>query len=635
MEEKKFDLNSIIGFILIAGILIFMLYQNRPTPEEIEAQEKAKQEQVQAEEQVKEQKDEFKATPENFSATSATDSTQLASLKDKIGAFAYSASLPSAQDGTTVLENDVLYIKVNNKGGYFAEVKLKEFVNHDSVPIYLIKDQNAIFNLSFGTTDHRTLNTQDLYFEPSLTTSGNNTILSMKLKVSPTEFLEYRYELKPNDYMLGFTVRSQGLNNVINSSQEVKLDWKLKGYSHAKSIAYENRYTRLTYQHENGDKVSKLGQAGDDEEIEEDVNWLSYRQHFFSSILLSDKPFKTANLKSTTLAIDEEIDTLYTKSYAASIPLTLNGGELNESLSMYYGPTDGKTLKQYGKNLEESIPYGWGIFGWINKTLFIPLFGFLSGFLPFGIAIIVMTILVRLVLSPVLYKSYLSQAKMKILKPEITELSAKYKDNPMKKQKETMALYSKAGASPMSGCLPALVQLPVFYALFMFFPTAFELRQKSFLWAEDLSSYDTIAELPFRIPIYGDHVSLFPILASIAIFFYMKMTTGQQAASQPTQEGMPDMAKMMKYMIYFSPIMMLFFFNNYASGLSLYYFISNLITIGIMLVIKNYILDEDKIHAQIQVNKKKPKKQGKFQKKMADMMEKAEEQKQAQKNRKK
>jgi len=635
MEEKKLDLNSIIGFILIAGILIFMLWQNKPTPEEIEAQEKAKQEQVEAEQQTKESKDEFKTTTADFSAASVTDSVQLANLKTKIGAFAYSASLATAQDGVTIIENDVLYIKVNNKGGYFSEVRLKEFVNHDSLPVYLIKDQNAIFNINFGTTDNRTLNTQDLYFQPTLTKSGDNQILSMKLKVSESKFLEYRYELKPNDYMLGFSVKSQGLNTVINSSQDVKLDWRLKGRRHAKSIAYESRYTRLTYQYENGDKISKLSQAGDDDEVEENVSWLSYRQHFFSSILLTDNPFKTASLKSTTLAIDEEVDTLFTKSYAATMPLTLNGGELDESLSMYYGPTDGKVLKQYDKNLEESIPYGWGLLGWINKSLFIPLFGFLSGFLPYGIAIIVMTILVRLVLSPVLYKSYLSQAKMKILKPEIAEITAKYKDNPMKKQKETMALYSKAGASPMSGCLPALVQLPVFYALFMFFPTAFDLRQKSFLWADDLSSYDTIAELPFNIPIYGDHVSLFPILASIAIFFYMKMTTGQQVASQPTQEGMPDMGKMMKYMIYFSPIMMLFFFNNYASGLSLYYFISNLITIGIMLVIKNYILDEEKIHAQIQVNKKKPKKQGKFQKKMAEMMEKAEEQKKLQEKRKK
>ncbi|MCK0178063.1 membrane protein insertase YidC [Flavobacteriaceae bacterium S0862] len=635
MEEKKLDINSIIGFVLIALILVYMLYQNQPTPEELQAQEEAKQEQIEAERVAEDAKDEFQATPTDFTATQTADSTQLAALQNRIGSFAYSASLPSAQDATTVLENDVLKITVNNKGGYFEEVKLKEFVNHDSVPVYLIKDQNALFNLNFGTSDNRTLNTKDLYFQPNLTKSGENQVLSMKLKVSETQFLEYRYELKPNDYMLGFTVRSQGLSNVINTSQDVRLDWKLKGRRHAKSISYENRYTRLTYEHENGDKVSKLSQAGNDEEVEEDVNWLSFRQHFFSSILLTDKPFKTASLTSETLLIDEEVDTLFTKSYAASIPLQLNGGELNESMNMYYGPTDGTVLKTYDRNLEESIPYGWGIFGWINKSLFIPLFGFLSGIFPYGIAIIIMTIVVRLVLSPVLYKSYLSQAKMKILKPEIAEISKKYKDNAMKKQKETMALYSKAGASPMSGCLPALLQLPVFYALFMFFPTAIELRQKSFLWAEDLSSYDIIAELPFRIPLYGDHVSLFPILAAIAIFFYMKMTTGQQVASQPTQEGMPDMQKMMKYMIYFSPLMLLVFFNQYAAGLSLYYFISNLITIGIMLVIKNYILDEDKIHAQIQVNKQKPKKQGKFQRRMAEMMEKAEEQKRQQQNRKK
>jgi YidC/Oxa1 family membrane protein insertase len=628
MEEKKFDLNSIIGFVLIFGILLWMLYNNQPTPEEIEAQEQALQEQVEAEKKANDAataQDTLNTSAEDFGISNPQDSLQMANLQTKIGAFAYSANSATSQE-ETVIENEVLYLKVNNKGGYITEVRLKDFVKYDSVPVYLIKDQNSIFNIKFGTTDNRTLNTQDLFFQPSLSRNNGNQVLSMKLKVSETKFLEYRYELKENDYMLDFSVKSQGLDGVINGSQDIILDWELKGRRQAKSIAYENRYTRLTYQYE-GDRIDKLGQMGDDEETEVDVSWLSFRQHFFSSILLTDKPFKSVVLKSENLMNDEEVDTLFTKNYAVSIPLELNGGELNETMSMYYGPTDSKTLKAYDLGLEESIPFGWGIFGWINKNLFIPLFGFLSGFLPYGIAIIVMTILVRLVLSPVLYKSYLSQAKMKILKPEIAEISAKYKDNAMKKQKETMALYNKAGANPMSGCLPALVQLPVFYALFMFFPTAFELRQKSFLWADDLSSYDVVAELPFHIPFYGDHVSLFPILAAVAIFFYMKMTTGQQMASQPTQEGMPDMGKMMKYMIYFSPLMMLVFFNNYASGLSLYYFVSNLITIGIMLVIKNYILDEDKIHAQIQVNKAKPKKQGKFQKKMAEMMEKAEEQK--------
>ncbi len=626
MEEKKFDLNSIIGFVLIFGILVYMMYTNQPTPEELAEQEKAKQEQVEAEKKAAEQKDTKVTTTEDYSAAAVQDSAQMVALNNKLGAFAYSASLPSARANETLVETDLLAIKFSNKGGYISEIKLKEFVDYNEAPIYIIQDGNAQFNINFGTTDSRILNTQDLYFEPTITKNGDNTVVSMKLKVSPQQYLEYRYELKPDDYMMDFTIRSQGLSDVFNSSQEVNLNWDLKAIRHAKSISYENRYTEVVFEYEGG-KDDYLGQQELTDDTASDVTYVAYKQHFFTSILLADSPFKTASLESRNLVQDEEIDTVYTKAFATKMPLELQGGEINKSMNWYYGPSDYKILNGYDRNLDEVVPLGWGIFGWINRYVFIPLFGFLSGFLPYGIAIIVMTILVRIVMSPVTYKSYVSQAKMKVLKPEIAEINAKYKDNAMKKQQETMALYSKAGASPMAGCLPALMQLPVFYALFQFFPSAFDLRQKSFLWAEDLSSYDTIAKLPFNIPFYGDHVSLFPILASLAIFFYMRMTTGQQMASQPTQEGMPDMGKMMKYMIYFSPIMMLFFFNNYASGLSLYYFVSNLITIGIMLVIKNYIIDEDKIHARIQENKKKPKKQNKFQKKMAEMMEQAEQQK--------
>ncbi|OUS02066.1 membrane protein insertase YidC [Flavobacteriales bacterium 33_180_T64] len=636
MEEKKFDLKSIIGFILIFGILLFMMWKNQPTPEELAEQEKAKQEQVEAEKIASNKTSENTkvSTAEDYSTVKPGDSTRLADLKNKLGAFAYAATLPSATDDFTTVQTNVLDLKFSNKGGFLSEVILKEFVNHDSIPIALIQNGNESFNINFPTSDNRILNTKDQYFQPSVTKNGDNTVVSMKFKASETQYLEYRYELKPDDYMVDFSIRSQGLNTVVNSSQEINLDWKLKTYRHDQSITYENRYTRLTYMHE-GDKISKLAQAGEDEELIEDVRWLSYRQHFFSTILVADQSLKKATISSETLVLDEEIDTIFTKAYASKLPLTFTNGEADNNFKFYFGPTDSKVLKQYDHNLEESIPFGWGIFGWINKHLFIPLFSFLSGFLPYGIAIIVMTVLIKLLMSFVQYKQFLSQAKMKVLKPELDAIREKHKDNKMKAQQETMALQNKAGASPLAGCLPGLIQLPVFYALFMFFPTAFALRQKSFLWADDLSSYDVVAELPFTIPFYGDHVSLFPILAAIAIFFYMKMTTGQQMASQPTQEGMPDMGKMMKYMIYFSPILMLVFFNQYASGLSLYYFISNLISIGIMLVIKNYILDEDKIHAQIQVNKTKPKKQNKFQKKMANMMEQAEQQKQTQQRRKK
>jgi YidC/Oxa1 family membrane protein insertase len=630
MEEKKLDINSIIGFILIFGILAYMLWQNQPTPEELEAQEKAKQEQVEAEKNAEEKTDSTVATVNDYAVGTEVDSLQNIQLRNKLGAFAYSAIYSTNKE--TVVESDLLKLKFNNTGGYLSEVKLKQFVDYDSLPIYLIKDKNASFNINFGTTDSRILNTNDLPFIPSVSKNGDITVISMKLKVSESKFLEYRYELKDGDYMLGFTIRSQGLSDIINSSQDINLDWKLKGYRHAKSISYENRYTDVHYEYEGG-KDDYTGARDADEDIE-DVTWIGYKQHFFSSVLLTDKAFKTANIKSKNLVDDETIDTVYTKSFASKMPLELQGGELNETLNWYYGPSDFKVLNAYDKNLDELVPFGWGLFGWINRYIFMPLFAFLGGFLPYGIAIIVMTVLIKLLLSFVQYKQFLSQAKMKILKPELDAIREKHKDNKMKAQQETMALQTKAGASPMAGCLPALVQLPVFYALFQFFPSAFDLRQKSFLWADDLSSYDVIADLPFNIPFYGNHVSLFPILASVAIFFYMRLTTGQNMQSQPQQEGMPDMGKMMKYMMYFSPIMMLFFFNNYASGLSLYYFVSNLISIGIILVIKNFILDEDKIHAEMQENKKKPKKQNRFQKKMADMMEQAEKQKQAQQKRK-
>ena len=633
MEEKKFDINSIIGFVLIFGIMLWYFYQSKPTDEEIAAQKKAQEEQVETEKKVSKQEETLVTNAEDYANVKALDSTQQVALQNKVGSFANALTLPG-EDITTV-ETDVFELKFNRKGGHLAQVKLKNFVDYDSVPIYLVKDGNSAFNITFGTSDNRTLNTQDFPFQPSVTKSGENTVVSMKLKVSEAAFLEYRYELKPNDYMIDFSIKSQGLSGVFNTSQPITLDWKEKQIRHAKSISYENRYTRLTYRHD-GDKIDKLGQMGDDEETVDDVEWLSYRQFFFSSILVSnDSPFKNVAMTSKNLVEDEELDTLYTKTYTSKFPLAYNGGEINKSLGLYYGPTEANTLKAYDKGLDESIPFGWGIFGWINKAIFIPLFGFLSGFLPYGIAIIVMTILVKIVLSFVQYKQFLSQAKMKILKPELDAIRTKHKNNKMKAQQETMALQSKAGASPLSGCLPGLMQIPVFYALFMFFPTAFELRQKSFLWADDLSSFDSVLDLPFNIPFYGDHVSLFPILAAVAIFFYMKMTTGQQMATQPTQEGMPDMGKMMKYMIYFSPLLMLVFFNNYASGLSLYYFVSNLISIGIMLVIKNYIIDEDKVLAKIEVSKTKPKKQNKFQKKMADMMAQAEEQKKAQQKRKK
>ena len=629
MEEKKLDLNSIIGFVLISGILIWMLYSNAPTPEELKEKEKK--------EQVEKQAKEVKTVTSTVAAMPVADSTKKAAAQAQLGSFGYSATLPSATDAVTEIKNEVLSLKISNKGGYITEATVlgfDQFEKNSKKAVQLIKDNNASLDIALNTTDNRTLHTKDMYFEPKLTTEGKNQVLTMQLKAGPDQFLEYRYVLKPNEYMLDFAIRSQGLEKVVNTSKPLDLEWQLKSYRNEKSVSYENRYTELVFEYEDG-KDDYLNAAKDSEDEANDVSYIAFKQHLFTSILLTDTKFKTAKFKSDNLVDDEKVDTVFTKNFTAQVPLEFKNGALNYNMNWYYGPAKYEILNDYERNLDEIMPLGWGIFGWINRYIFIPTFGLISSIgIGYGMAIILFTILVRIVMSPVTYKSYLSQAKMKVLRPEIMELNEKFKDNPMKKQQETMKLYSKAGVNPMAGCLPALMQLPVFYALFQFFPSMFDLRQKSFLWADDLSSFDAVIQLPFHIPFYGSHVSLFPILASIAIFFYMKMTTGDQAMSAPPQEGMPDMGKIMKIMIYISPVMMLFFFNNYASGLSLYYFISNLITIGIMLVIKNYIVKEDKIHAQIQENKTKEKKETKFQRKMREMMEQAEAQKAAQQKKK-
>ena len=641
MEEKKFDLNSLIGFVLLGAIMIWYFYMNQPTPEELEKQ---KTEQIQEAEQAASQEaidaSEAQQTQVEPSMNEVSDSIALVNANNRLGMFAYSNSLPSATDSETILENDLVRIKVSNKGGQITEVLLKKFKTYDQKPLYVIKDQNALFNISFATQDNRNLQTKDLYFEPELTQNGENQVLSMKLKVSRSQYLEYRYELKPEDYMLDFGIRSQGMDRAINTSESVRLDWRLRSFRTEKSIKYENQYTDLRYLQE-GEFEYMNAMSDEDEEEAKDVGWIAFKQQFFTSVLLTEEPFSTAELKSLNLVEDEYIDTVFTKQYSASIPLEAKNGEFDYSMNMYYGPVDYAVLSTYkGKQLDRIVSLGWGIFRWINKYVFIPVFSVLSSIIGnYGIVIILMTIVVRIIMSPVVYKSYLSSAKMKVLRPEMVEFNEKYpgKDKAMKRQQETMALQRKAGVNPLSGCIPALIQMPVFFALFRFFPANIDIRQHGFLWADDLSAYDEVLQLPFKIPFYGDHVSLFPILASIAIFFYMQMTQSQQMnMQQPQQEGMPDMQKMMKMMMWFSPIMMMFFFNSYASSLSLYYFVSNLLTIGIMLVIKNFIIDEDKIHAQIQENKKKPeKKKSAFRQRLDDAMKQAQEQQQSQRKIKK
>lgn len=578
MEEKRIDPLQIIGFFLLFLVLMWMMYNQA---EEMEQNPPA-------------------ITTEQ---TAQQPDAQPVAVADPV----VSDSIPLT---FTNLSNELLRLSVRSKGGVIDEAELLTETNYLDEQVFLVKNQNTDFNLRFSAEGQQ-YNTRDLNFTPIQ--EGNR--LTMRAVVG-SGYLDFIYTLPDYGYRLNFDIQANGFG----TDTDAELYWSQDGFRHALSADYENRYAQLAYQYET-DKVGTLSAMGDDDDRDKDISWVAYRHHFFSMILIPEKAFKVADFISESLLDEDDSDASeFLKRFETQTSLDVRNGQLSAAFDWYIGPTDYHILKQYDENISDSISFGWGIIGWINRFVFFPLFGLLSGFLPFGIAIIVMTVIVRLVLSPVTYKSYLSQAKMKVLRPEITELNEKYKNDAGRKQQETMKLYSKAGVNPMAGCVPSLLQLPVFLGLFYFFPVAFSLRGKSFLWAEDLSSYDAVLELPFSIPFYGDHVSLFPLLASIAIFFYSKMTMGQQM--QSPQPGMPNM----KFMIYLMPVMMLFFFNNYASGLSLYYFVSNLITIFIMLVIKNYIIDEQRIHLQIQENKKKPKKQSRFQRKMEEMMEQAEQQ---------
>ena len=588
MEENRFDPLQFIGFLLISGILMFWFYDNQSNM--IENQEEI----------VDDSQIEVVEQPSNIVDSSYNDYEDNDEFSEEI----------------IVLENSNILLEVSTKGAEIKKLLLKDFNNYNDDPLFLIDNNKSIFSFNVPVGRNSNINSQDLNYTAEII--DENSSVKLKAQIDSRSELELSFFLEDNSSIVDFELNI--IDNTNSNYENVQLIWGRDSFRNSKSIDYENRYTALSYGFENN-KDSYLSVAGTTNKIIDNVNWVSFREHFFSSILILNNESNQVEISSEDLSGNDALDKKFTKRFLANIPLSLDSNN-QLSFSMYYGPTDYETLKEYNLNLENSVPIGWGIFGWLNRFIFFPLFSFLTNYFSYGISIILMTIIVKVAISPLTYKSYLSQIKMKILKPELEIINEKFGDDPMKKQQETMNLYTKSGANPMSGCLPALLQMPIFFALFTFFPVAFSLRQKSFLWADDLSSYDSILDLGFYIPLYGDHISLFPILASVAIFFYTKMTTGQQMMS-PSQTGGVNM----KVIMYMMPIMMLFFFNNYASGLSLYYFISNVLTIILMLVIKNFIIDDQKVLSEIEENKKKPLKVGGFRARLQKALEEAEKQK--------
>ncbi len=620
-EVKKPSFRSlIIQYILLTLAFYLMLKscEKSKIAEEKAKAEAAKQDSVKQKETVK--------------IFSVTDSASLDSLRREIGDFAYALNVPAQPP--VEIETPLLKMRINTKGGAIAYLALKSFKNSDSSLVTIVND-NQQFDIKLKLKNGKFISTSNWNFIPEIKTSDSITEVQLKLQASSSKYLKFKYIIPHNDYLIDFYVSSTGLENIL-ADGSYPLHWDLKAFSHEKDPNYEDKFTTLKYLYDDGKIGDLSAMKKEDNDEADDVQWVNFKQYFFSSFLISPaKKFKHAEFKQIDI-FKLKKDSTYTKHFYLDTQIEVKNGHLNEHFKWYHGPTDFRKLAVYGYRMEEVIPLGWGIFGWINKYIFFPLFDLLKKVISnYGLIIILITLIVRLVTSPLYYKTYISQAKMKILRPEIDEINKKYKDNPMKRQQEIMQLQSKAGASPLSGCIPSLLFIPIFYALFRFFPAAIDLRQKHFLWIDDLSSYEAFMRFEHSIPLLGNHISLFALLASVVMFFYMKMNQSGQSASMPSQEGMPDLSKMMKWMIYLSPVMMFFFFNNYASGLSLYYFISTLLSLIIVYIIKEFVIDEEKVKAQIEENKKKPRKQSKFSRKMQQLMEQAEQQRRLQEEMKK
>ena len=590
MEQNRFDPIQFIGFLLISAILMFWFYDNQSTM--IENQQMSETENL---------------VEETYKNPIEMENSSSNNLKmDK-----------RFEEEIISLENENILFEISTGGAEINKILLKNFSNYDEEPLFLVNDNKSIFSYDIPVGRSSVINSSDLNYTYQVIKPGSQVILSGI--IDEQRSLDLIFKLEKDSSIVDFEIKINDSNS-INNYENVELIWGRDSFRNSKSIDYENRYTALAYGFEEK-KDSYLSVGGSSNKNINSVNWISFREHFFSSILILKNQVNNVYVSSEDLASNETLDNKFTKRFLANVPLNLDS-DYSLSFSMYFGPTDYETLKEYNLNLENSVQIGWGIFGWLNRFIFFPLFSFLTNYFSYGLSIILMTIIVKVAIAPLTYKSYESQVKMRVLKPELEVINEKFKDDPMKKQQETMNLYTRSGANPMSGCLPAFLQMPIFFALFVFFPAAFSLRGKSFLWADDLSSYDSILDFGFYIPLYGDHISLFPILASIAIFFYTKMTTGQQMMPASQTGGVN-----MKVIMYLMPLMMLFFFNNYASGLSLYYFISNILTIVLMLVIKNFIIDDTKILTQIEENKKKPLKVGGFRARLQKALEEAEKQK--------
>ena len=634
------DKKSIIGIAVVAVLFLGFAYLN--------TKEQKKYEQEMAAWQATQ--DSLAAV--NRAAAVAADTTAVIAPTDSVAVAEAAAAVRERQVETLgeylaaareaapeefTVENDVMSVRFSTRGGQVTGVTLKDYRKYaprkeEGRPVEMMDPETAQFGMTFyvrNGLNNVDVNTLDYVFEadPVTTTPDGAQLVVMRLPVAADASLEYRYLIydtasPERDYLVDFDVRLVNMAAEMANQTQIRLDWAASTYQNEKGFKNENMYTTVAYRFPGDSSVEELSMSEEErsKEVTTSVNWVAFKQQLFSSVFIAPENVSYANMGFTTA----QPGSGYVKNFQAQMTVPYTADTEGYDFAFYYGPNKYSILKKVtateGDDLymERLIPLGWGIFGWVNRWFVIPVFDFLRNYIPsFGIVILILAVLIRLIISPMTYKSYVSMAKMRLIKPQVDELAKKYpkQEDAMKRQQATMELYKKAGINPMGGCIPLLIQMPILIAVFRFFPASIELRDQPFLWADDLSSYDSILNLSFSIPFYGDHISLFALLMAASMFFYSYYNYQQTASTQTQMPGMKFM------MVYLMPVMLLLWFNSYASGLCYYYLLSNLLTIGQTLVIRRMV-DDSKIQAIMQANaaRKSNGKKSKFQQRYEELM---------------
>ncbi len=628
------DKNTIIGFLLIAGIMVGFTLMNKPSEEELFKKQRYNDSIALVQQQavaLQAKQDSLQKLTNGTEEIQVSDSVIDNLRKDTFGDFGVSSA---GEEEFYTLENKVLKLIVSNKGGRVYSAELKNYKAQEEKPLILFDNEESSLNYTLVTNNNRVVKSSDLYFtkigEIEKDNEGNQTLALRLLTDQEDAYIDFTYTLKADDYMLNYEVKANNMNKVMPMSiNSLEMSWKSDVRQQEKGRTFEERYSALYYRYLAGDLENLSQSKNDQKTVNNNIKWIGFKDQFFSSVLIADKYFFASSFRSDVM--NEKSG--YLKSYSAemSVPFDLTGKEPT-GFRYYFGPNHYKTLSDYDKNvakedklyLKELISLGWTIFGWVNRFFVIPMFNFFGKFINnFGIIILLMTIVIKIIISPLTYKSYMSSAKMRVLKPEIDAINARIPaDKAMERQKATMDLYSKMGVSPMSGCLPMLLQMPLLIAMFSFFPAAIELRQESFLWAKDLSSYDAILSWQGNIPllssIFNNHISLFAVLMTITSIFSTKIMSNTTTVSDQPGAGM------MKWMMYIMPVFFFFMFNSYASGLTYYYFLSSLFTVLQTAAIRATINDEKllaELREKSKVRAKNPKKKSGFMERLAKMQQ--------------